>query len=445
MDIFHVLFYVPVFNLLMWLTQNIGSIGLAIIVIAGVTKLVTYPLTKGQIEQGKKSKELQAQVKAVQKKYKYNQELMTKELAKVQAKALPGQLKGCISIIVFIIFFIQIRGTIVDLVNRGYHAFNTVAYSESLKRDEDSIKFVLTDNLPIGANTLKISVEASNGAKLEKVYDFEIVGDVNKRIEEIKTQELDKSENQRKAEADVFEKAFNAERATDIAIYNDKFEAGLKSIAIKSFLIFPTESVRKYLMSSGTGSFDFYLRPPSGYTLLAEKTQVELNGINITGEAVITQGESFNLEFLGMNLARVAVDFDIFNFKVTAPYIALALLSAFTQYLVSKIYSATTVSTEPSKDLVKKDDVDMSTAMADSLQTTNKLLPIFTFVLSLGYLGGATFLPTGVTLFWTAQNVFVIIQQSFMNRVELVKKSKDRFARFQSRFIKVNNSNNGSK
>ena len=454
MDIFHVLFYVPIFNLLMLVSQYMGGIGWAIIIVAAVSKLITYPLTKGQIEQGKKSKDLQSQVKAIQKKYKYNQEVMTKELAKVQAKALPGQLKGCVSIIIFILFFIQIRGTIVDLMNQGYHAFNTVAYSESLKKKEDSISFDFTDNantakLPQGKNSLVIHLEASNGSMLTENYQFEVVPDVNARIEQIKTEELDKSENQRTAETDNIVATLAANRATDIAISNTKLDTGLKSVAIKSFLIFPTESVQRYIITDDSTKFDFYMRPPSGQTLLEEKTTVILNGVDITSKCKITQGDAFNLQFAGMNLAKVAADFNLLDIGVTWPYIALAVVSAYTQYLVSKMYSATNVTTTPVADDKNKKDKDkkkdknkndeepgMAEAMTSSLQTTNKILPLFTLVLSLGYLGGAALLPSGVTLFWTAQNVFVIIQQGFMNRKDLSAQLNAKFMQLKSKYLK---------
>jgi membrane protein insertase Oxa1/YidC/SpoIIIJ len=201
------------------------------------------------------------------------------------------------------------------------------------------------------------------------------------------------------------------------------------------------------------------MRPPSGETLVASSTVVILNGVDITSQAQITQGEKFNLEFLGMNLAKVAVDFDITNFSITAPYILLALISAFTQYGVTKIYSATNVATTPTEEKKKElpkdkekgkgkgkeEEQDMGAAMAQSMQATNKLIPIFTFVLSLGYLGGASVLPTGVTLFWTAQNAFVIIQQSFMNRKQIGEKLKKRFQFGQTVSLKVKTDKNGSK
>jgi membrane protein insertase Oxa1/YidC/SpoIIIJ len=458
MDIFHVLFYVPLFNLLMFLAQNVGSIGWAIIIVAAVSKLVTYPLTKGQIEQASKSKDLQAQVKSIQKQYKYNKEKLAQELAKVQAKALPGQLKGCVSLIIFIVFFFQIRGTIVDLVNRGYHAFNTVAYSESLKRKEDSIKFDMGDQLAQGKHNITIELEASNGSKMHKVIDFEVVSDVNKRMDEIKNQELDKSENQRKSEADAWSLQLQNERASDISVYNTKFESGLKSIAVKSFLIFPTESVQRYLLTDNADSFEFYLRPPSGATILAEKTKVSLDSQDITAKSQISQGEAFNLNFAGMNLSRVAADFNIWDLSITAPYIVVALISAVTQYGVTQMYSATNITTTSTDNKVddkkpkakkkkdeKKDEPDMAEAMAESMQMTNKLLPAFTFALSLGYLGGASFLPTGVTLFWTAQNTFVIIQQLVMNRKEVYVKLQKRFDAIRTKLSKVKNTENGTK
>jgi len=457
MDIFHVLFYVPIFNLMMFFAENWGGIGIAIILIAAVSKLVTYPLTKGQIEQGKKSKDLQTQVKSIQKQYKFNKEKMTQELAKVQAKALPGQLKGCVSIIIFIIFFIQIRGTIIDLVSQGYHAFNVVAYSQSLKKSEDSITINLPGKLPQGTDNLEIDVEASNGVKLNKIYTFDVVSDVTKRTDEVKTQELNKSDLQITADTDNAAAIATAERATDIAIFNQRFTDSLRTITLQSFLIFPTQTIQRYIMTDDSSNFQFFMRPPSGQTIVESKTKVILNGVDITSKSAITQGDAFGLNFLGMNLAKVATDFNLFDISVSGPYIALALLSAFTQYLVSKVYSAANVTTSATedkhhdeKDKKKKkkgeeDEPDMATAMTDSLQTTNKILPAFTFILSMGYLGGASFLPSGVTLFWTAQNVFVIIQQAFMNRTELLVKGKKWFQSSKSKLIKVNNNDNGSK
>jgi membrane protein insertase Oxa1/YidC/SpoIIIJ len=147
----------------------------------------------------------------------------------------------------------------------------------------------------------------------------------------------------------------------------------------------------------------------------------------------------------------VAADFNILDLSITLPYIVVALISAFTQYAVTNIYSATNVSTTPTpaddkkKGDKKKDDKtpdkepDMAEAMTDSLKLTNKFLPIFTFVLSLGYLGGASLLPTGVTLFWTAQNTFVIIQQGISNRKELYTKLKSNVEKLKTKFTKINN------
>jgi membrane protein insertase Oxa1/YidC/SpoIIIJ len=454
MDIFHVLFYVPVFNALMFFANNLGNLGWAIIIIAGITKLITYPLTKGQIDQAAKSKELQSQVKAIQKKYKFNQEVMTKELAKVQAKALPGQLKGCFSMIIFIVFFFQIRGTIVDLVNQGYHSFNTIAYSESLKKKEDSILINFDEKLVHGQNNIKIELEASNGTKFTKEYAFEVVDNtewISKRLDQIKEEELNKSENQRKAEADIITKQTQDQRTSDIAVYNKKLNDGLKSIAIKSFLIFPTESVQRTIIADDSQKFEFYLRPPLGATILADNTKITINGVDVTSKVEVNQGEEMMLYFFGMNLAMVAADFNIFDLQVTLPYIVVALISAFTQYAVTNIYSATNVTTTPLPDDEKKKgdkkkvdktpekEPDMAEAMTDSLKLTNKFLPIFTFALSLGYLGGASLLPTGVTLFWTAQNTFVIIQQGISNRKMIYNKLKSNLEKLKNKFTKINN------
>jgi len=85
MQIFHVLFYEPTFNLLIFLYDIIGNLGLAIIVLAVISRLITWPLTRRQVKTAEKNKVFQQEVAKIKKKYKSNQEKQAQELAKVQA------------------------------------------------------------------------------------------------------------------------------------------------------------------------------------------------------------------------------------------------------------------------------------------------------------------------------------------------------------------------
>lgn len=131
MDIFTVLFYQPLFNLLVVLYHLFGNdLGLAIIGIALLSRIVTLPITLKQIQMAKSSQELNAKIKEVKERYKHDKELQSKEMMKVQSQYLPGQLGGCVSSIVQFILLINIYHVITDLINADFvNKFNTVAYS----------------------------------------------------------------------------------------------------------------------------------------------------------------------------------------------------------------------------------------------------------------------------------------------------------------------------
>jgi|GEM_PF-1801311 len=435
MDIFYVLFYQPTFNLLMVFTNWFGSLGLSIVLIALIAKLITLPMTNSQIKNAEKNKDLQVKFKELKKKYKHNQEKLTAEMAKLQAEVLPGQLGGCLSIIIFIVLFIQIRGVILDLVNRGFHAYNEVAYTQNLEKKEDYIKYNLPEPLPLGKNTIQLNVTASNGKVLNKVYEFEVVENKAARIEELKTELNNRTEEQKSETLKITEERANAERDSDIAIYNKDLEAGITNVTLGQFLFFTTDSARVDLIENNNPDLTFYVRPPSNETTVTDNTSMLINGNDVSSSLEIQQGDKLNLEFAGVNLSKVANDFDIFNLSITAPYILLSVGSGVAQYFVSKLYAAgnTQTASTPKKDEKKgkkkdeEDEPDFAEIMAESSKQMNLIFPIFTIFISLGYFGGASFIPMGVTLFWTAQNTFVIIQQVYVQRQNIKEKLSERF------------------
>jgi membrane protein insertase Oxa1/YidC/SpoIIIJ len=147
-------------------------------------------------------------------------------------------------------------------------------------------------------------------------------------------------------------------------------------------------------------------------------------------------------------LSRVATDFDILDLQVTWPYILFALISGVTQYFVTKLYSAGSAATTTTEDLKDQEKAreskehdhkkkqeeekpDFAETMAQSTQQMNYIFPAITVLMSLGYLGGASFIPMGVTLFWTAQNGFVIIQQMISQRDRVQKDLEHRWSKLQ--------------
>jgi len=138
--LFRILFYQTTFNILIVFYRLVGNnLGWAIVIVAILTRVVTYPITRTQIKSAQKGKEFQQKYEALKKKYGKNKEKLNEELAKLQAKYLPGQLAGCLPIIVLIIFLIQVRNVIRAIVEQGGEAFNSVAYPFISKFSEGAV------------------------------------------------------------------------------------------------------------------------------------------------------------------------------------------------------------------------------------------------------------------------------------------------------------------
>lgn len=400
-----VLFYEPIFNALILLYNYVGNLGLAILLIAFLSRLITFPLTNKQIKSAGKSQEFQKKMKSLRKKYKNNQEKLTKEMAKLQAEFLPGQLGGCLNLIFAIILLFQIRSVVINLFNQGVHAFNKVAYAESLKFPEDSINLALPEGFSEGEHTITYEVSATNGDTLEQEINFAIAGseaDVDELDQKVK--ELD----------DTLEQP---EAAGNIALFIDQFEDDKVIIGV------PDEITA-------------YMRPPSNELIDYSTLEVRLDGEVVSEEAIETsQGIKLNLNFLGMDLSKVASDFELTNFSVTLPYILLAVSVGISQFFASKIQTGLTGGltdgdekkgdkdkSAKSKKKDKDDEPDFSELMQQSSKQMIYFFPFFTTLMSMGYLGGGSLFPSGVSLFWTGQNTFVIIQQLIMNRQKVMDK-----------------------
>jgi len=152
-----------------------------------------------------------------------------------------------------------------------------------------------------------------------------------------------------------------------------------------------------------------------------------------------------------MNLSHVASDISSGSVVEVLPYVILAVSVGITQYFVSKIYGAMNPSAatpdakksskeaeKKSKDKHKKGkkdegEPDFSEMMGQSMKNMNYLFPIMTSAMSLGYLGGASLFPSGVSLFWTGQNAFVIIQQVIDNKEKFVLQVKGLWTRIKNK------------
>lgn len=434
-SITHVIFYSPIFNLLIVLYDMFGgNLGLAIIAIAAIAKLITIPITRKQMKSAEKMKEFQDAQAEVKKKYGKNKDKQNEEMAKLSAKYMPAQIGGCFPLIISLILLFQIRGVVINLVNQGFHAFNEVAYIEALKKDEDAVFYDIVEDLEYGENEITLEVEATNGSKTTRTYKFDVTENTEVRLKEIEEESKAIPEEDRNTQREIEKEKNELAIDSGISVYSPMFDdkdSSIKyTIVLDRFLVFPTDRIDVFITDDRQPDFEFYLRPPSKE--LVHVNAIKLNGEDVTEKADIQQGEMINLNFLRLDLSRVGANFvgDWFAF---APYLILALLLGITQFIVSKFQMAGTMAPdskkkdEKDKKIKKKNAaVEPEPGFADMMQQSNKqmiyFMPLFTMLLSLGVIGtaagGRALFPAAVSLFWIAQNTFVIIQLGSSKRKE---------------------------
>jgi len=96
-----------------------NSWGVSIIVLTLTIKLLTFPLTKTQLESTQKMQALQPTLKEVQAKYQSNPEVMNQKIAELYKDNNVNPLAGCLPSIVQIPVFIGLYRAVLDLANEN--------------------------------------------------------------------------------------------------------------------------------------------------------------------------------------------------------------------------------------------------------------------------------------------------------------------------------------
>jgi YidC/Oxa1 family membrane protein insertase len=95
-DIWYLIIGNPILNVLVALSHILGgSFGLAIIVLTVIIRLITWPLTKRQLNSTKALQEMQPKIQELQKKYGKNQQKLQQEMMKLYKEAGVNPL-GCL-------------------------------------------------------------------------------------------------------------------------------------------------------------------------------------------------------------------------------------------------------------------------------------------------------------------------------------------------------------
>lgn len=101
-NIFNLLLYQPLFNILVLLYAYLPGkdFGIAVIVLTVLIKIVFYPLGTQAIKSQKKLTELQPKIKEIQKKYKENKEKQVKEIMELYKKEKINPFSGCLPLLI---------------------------------------------------------------------------------------------------------------------------------------------------------------------------------------------------------------------------------------------------------------------------------------------------------------------------------------------------------
>ncbi len=109
-ELYHVLIYQPLFNLLVFFYNNVSfqDIGIAVLLMTIFIKIILYPLSVKSIRAQKSLQELQPKMDALKAKYKNNQEAMGRELMALYKKEKINPASSCLPLLIQLPFLIAV-------------------------------------------------------------------------------------------------------------------------------------------------------------------------------------------------------------------------------------------------------------------------------------------------------------------------------------------------
>lgn len=113
---FYVIFYQPIYNLLVWFYDVIpgADMGLSIILVTVVIKGLTFPLTYKSLKSQKDLQEIQPKIEALKEKYKDDKESQAKELMAVYKEHKVNPLASCLPLLIQLPIFIALYQVLRD-------------------------------------------------------------------------------------------------------------------------------------------------------------------------------------------------------------------------------------------------------------------------------------------------------------------------------------------
>ncbi|HPT08431.1 MAG TPA: YidC/Oxa1 family membrane protein insertase [bacterium] len=106
--IFQTLFYQPILNLLVFLYNTFGDLGIAIIFLTLFIKLLLFPLSKKSIKYQKSTQDLQPKINELKEKYKDDKQAMSAALMNLYKENKVNPFASCLPILIQFPFLIAI-------------------------------------------------------------------------------------------------------------------------------------------------------------------------------------------------------------------------------------------------------------------------------------------------------------------------------------------------
>ncbi|MFA6533576.1 MAG: YidC/Oxa1 family membrane protein insertase [Patescibacteria group bacterium] len=109
-QIYNLVLYQPLFNLLVWLYNTIPGhdFGLAVIALTVIIKLVLYPFSLQSIRAQKAMQQLQPKLEELKKKYKDNKEKLSVEMMNLYRAEKVNPLSSCLPVLIQLPFLIAV-------------------------------------------------------------------------------------------------------------------------------------------------------------------------------------------------------------------------------------------------------------------------------------------------------------------------------------------------
>ena len=107
-QLFNTLLYQPTFNLLVYLYNIVGDIGIAIIILTVIIKIILYPFSLQTIKAQKAMSSLQPKIEELKKRYQDKKEEMAKAMMELYKKEKINPLSSCLPLLIQFPFLIAV-------------------------------------------------------------------------------------------------------------------------------------------------------------------------------------------------------------------------------------------------------------------------------------------------------------------------------------------------